>query len=33
MDGFEDLEIWKKCRVFRIEIFALLKEFPEVEKY
>lgn len=33
MDGFDDLEVWKKCRQFRIEISEMLKEFPEAEKY
>ena len=33
MDGFEDLEVWKKCRQLRIEIFELLKKFPDEEKY
>jgi four helix bundle protein len=33
MNGFEDLEVWKKCRQFRIEISLLLKKFPEEEKY
>jgi four helix bundle protein len=33
MDGFEDLEVWKKCRQLRIEISELLKGFPLDEKY
>jgi len=33
MDGFEDLEVWKKCRLLRIEISELLKKFPDEEKY
>jgi len=33
MDGFEDLEVWKKCRQLRIEISELLKKFPDEEKY
>jgi len=33
MDGFEDLEVWKKCRQLRIEIAELLKTFPGEEKY
>ncbi len=33
MDGFEDLEVWKKCRQLRIEINELLKRFPDDEKY
>ena len=33
MDGFEDLEVWKRCRQLRIEIFELLKSFPDGGKY
>ena len=33
MDGFEDLEVWKRCRQLRIEISELLKKFPDDEKY
>ena len=33
MDGFEDLEVWKKCRQLRIEISEILKRFPIDEKY
>jgi four helix bundle protein len=33
MDGFEDLEVWKKCRQLRIEISELLKKFPDDEKF
>ena len=33
MDGFEDLEVWKKCRQLRVEISELLKKFPDDEKY
>lgn len=33
MDSFESLEVWKKCRQFRIEISELLKVFPDEEKY
>ena len=33
MDGFEDLEVWKKCRQFRVEVSTLLKDFPDDEKY
>jgi four helix bundle protein len=33
MDSFESLEVWKKCRQFRIEISDLLKAFPDEEKY
>jgi len=33
MNGFEDLEVWKKCREFRIEISESVKKFPTEEKY
>src|SRR6185312_415372 len=33
MNGFEDLEVWKKGRQLRIEIHQLLKAFPSEEKY
>jgi four helix bundle protein len=33
MNGFEDLEVWKKCRQLRIDISVLLKQFPDEEKY
>jgi four helix bundle protein len=33
MDGFEHLEVWKKCRQLRIEVSTLLKGFPTDEKY
>ena len=33
MNGFEDLEVWKKCRQLRVEISELLKRFPDDEKY
>ena len=33
MDGFEDLEVWKKCRQLRIELSMILKKFPAEEKY
>jgi|SRR5882757_6528802 len=33
MNGFEDLDVWKRCRDFRIEISALIKKFPTEEKY
>jgi hypothetical protein len=33
MNGFEDLEVWKKCREFRIEISESVKKFPVEEKY
>ena len=31
--SFEDLEVWKKARVLRNEIFDLVKKFPSEEKY
>ena len=31
--GFEDLDIWKKARLFKIEIRKLSKTFPPEEKY
>ena len=31
--SFEDLEAWKQCRVLRKMIFALVKKFPQSEKY
>ena len=31
--GFEDLELWKKIRVFKIEISSLSKSFPTEEKF
>lgn len=33
MNGFEDLEVWKKGREFRMEISELMKKFPPDEKY
>jgi len=33
MNGFEDLEVWKKSRQLRIEIYELLKTFPAEEKF
>jgi len=33
MNGFEDLEVWKKCRQLRIDIYTLLKQFPAEEKF
>jgi four helix bundle protein len=33
MDSFEELEVWKKCRKLRIEIFHLVKTFPAEEKF
>ena len=31
--SFYDLDVWKKARVFRNDIFELLKSFPKEEKY
>lgn len=31
--SFEDLEVWKECRNLRKSISALVKTFPESEKY
>jgi four helix bundle protein len=31
--GFEDLELWKKVRIFKIEISSLVKLFPSEEKF
>ncbi len=31
--GFEELEIWKKSRIFKNEIAVLTKQFPSEEKY
>jgi len=33
MRTFKDLEVWKKCRQLRQEIWHLVKEFPPEEKY
>ncbi|WP_426668607.1 four helix bundle protein [Mucilaginibacter sp. McL0603] len=33
MNSFEDLETWQKCRLLRIDIALLLKQFPDEEKY
>lgn len=33
MNSFEDLEVWKKSRQLRIEIYELLKTFPADEKF
>jgi four helix bundle protein len=33
MNGFEDLEVWKKCRQLRIAVSGLLKKFLDEEKY
>jgi len=31
--GFEELEVWKKSRIFKNQIALLVKEFPGEEKY
>ncbi|VBB43482.1 conserved hypothetical protein [uncultured Paludibacter sp.] len=31
--GFEDLEVWKECRKYRISISKIVKTFPNEEKY
>jgi four helix bundle protein len=31
--GFEDLEIWKKARMIKIELAATVKSFPSEEKF
>lgn len=31
--GFEDLDLWKKVRIFKIEIRELTKQFPTEEKF
>jgi len=33
MGNFYDLEVWKNCRKFRIEIRKIVKSFPPEEKY
>lgn len=33
MNSFEDLETWQKCREFRKNISALVRQFPPDEKY
>lgn len=32
-DNFENLEVWKECRKFRVAISKLSKTFPKDEKY
>ena len=32
-ENFEELDLWKKARIFKNEIFALVKEFPAEERY
>ena len=31
--SFQDLEVWQKARELKVEIFELVKSFPEIEKY
>ena len=31
--SFEELDVWKKARLLKNEIFALVKTFPTEEKY
>ncbi len=31
--GFEELEVWKKSRLLKIEITELIKQFSTEEKY
>lgn len=31
--SFEQLEVWKKARIFKNEIFEETKSFPKEEKY
>ena len=33
MVGFEDLEVWKACRQFRIECSKIARSLPSDEKY
>ena len=33
MRTFKDLEVWKKCRILRQEVWTLVKAFPAEEKY
>lgn len=33
VSSFRDLECWKKCRELRIEVSALIKTFPDFERY
>ena len=32
-NNFESLEVWKECRLFRIQISSTVKTFPSEEKY
>ena len=31
--NFEELELWKKVRLMKIELFDLVKQFPSEEKF
>lgn len=31
--SFRDLECWKACRELKLYVYALLKHFPEAERY
>jgi four helix bundle protein len=31
--GFEELEVWKKCRLVKNEILITIKSFPDFEKF
>ncbi len=33
INSFEDLEVYKKAREFRKDIYKLVKELPEIEKF
>ena len=32
-NNFESLDVWKECRIFRIQISTIAKTFPVEEKY
>jgi len=32
-NNFESLDVWKECRIFRIQISTIVKTFPIEEKY
>ena len=32
-NNFESLDVWKECRIFRIQISNIVKTFPIEEKY
>ena len=32
-NNFEALDVWKECRIFRIQISNIVKTFPNEEKY